>query len=236
VFLSKLQALLNTPKVSEPPSSALSDDDEVLISEDELEYKEGLSESDSSGSEFQMSEDYEQVVGVDESDDEFAKALNGLDDEEAESVLISAAIKLSKETNKSTANGASSSKAPPATRSTAAALRAAAAERRLAVEQAMELSEEEFEQFDASGSEESEPLSKGKGKGKASTVKKTTVRKQSKATSLAERRAEKRAERQLIRLAANSTKKEEMELRRKLGRKLSHVRLRLHPQAEIECD
>ena len=119
--------------------------------------------------------------------------------------------------------GSSKSRAPT---NKAAALAAAAASRRLARE-LQQNSDPEFEfedvmslsddSGDLSG-EDSEPLAKGKGKGKGKQAVK--VRAQTKFMTVAELRRQKRLERARGRSA---TSKEEAEMRKRLGRKLTHV-------------
>lgn len=195
-----------------------------MLSADELEYR-GESSEDDGDSEFQLSEDEEEAYdGSDNEELKLAKVLNGLDDDEAESLMLSTAIELSKSSMDNMQSSASSSRNTK-TRSTASALRAAAAERRLAAEGMLH---SDTEVIGISTSEESEPLAKSKGK--ASATKKTVTRTQSRITSLAQRRAERRAAKQETRLAKNETKRDEMELKKKLGRKLTHVCMNLFVQ------
>ncbi|KAF8508824.1 SNF2 family N-terminal domain-containing protein [Gautieria morchelliformis] len=229
------------------PSNDMLSSDEELISVDELEYDEDSFED--SGSEFQLSDQEDIVVGHDSDVEvDLIQALEGMDDDEAENVMVAAAIQQSLETKVTRSNGASSSNAGPSThktRSNAAALRAAAAERRLTAardknDDGPETDMGGFWDFDsyadshvmASGMEsssDSEPLANGKGKAKArpskqktKIPKKTTVTKAARDKKtfivLTESEVRKKA-----RVLKNSTRAEETELRKKLGRKLTYA-------------
>ena len=223
-------------------ASAIPSSDGELISEDELEYDEDSLED--SGSEFQISDEEDIIVGQD-SDAEIGliEALEAMDEEDAENAMMAAAIQLSMDTNIDRSPGASNCRAGPSTpktRSAAAALRAVAAERRLkaAKHEVFDTNNLEssnaFPDLEASemaSSSDSEPLANGKGKGKAKlskqkTAKRSTVAQRSRVMTIAQAKVEGRARRK-----AGSSKyanrAEEMELRKKLGRKLTHVRIAL---------
>lgn len=204
---------------------ASGDDDDELMSEFELEFNDD--DSEDSGSEFEASDSDEAVEDSDE-EVKLVQDLKGMDADEAEGVLMSAAIQMSIETSQSEQmKGASSFGAGPSTpsmRATGAALRAAAAEDRLANGNA-NIFDGDLSESDSVMSEVSEPLAKGKGKAKAMASKKTAkARLPSRGMTMAQLRAEKRRARKGVE-SKRLNKMAELELRQKLGRKLTHVRL-----------
>lgn len=221
-------------------ASAIQSSDEELISEDELEYDEDSLED--SGSEFQMSDGEDVIIGQD-SDAEIGlvEALEAMDDDEAESAMLAAAIQMSMEKAQvDKANAVSSSSAgtsAPKTRSTAAALRAAAAEKRLTA-RLQDMDAENLENLDSFAnpeesemvsSSDSEPLArrKGKGKAKASKRKAAKVRsttQRSRVKTVAQMKSEERAQKRAT-SAKSLNRVEEKKLIAKLGRKLTHVRI-----------
>lgn len=216
--------------------STLSSDGE-LISEDEFEYGEDSSED--SDSEFQISE--EDITIGNDSDAELRvmETFEGMDDDDAESVMMSAAIQLSMEFSKNERLTASSnSGAGPSTRKTrsaAAALRAAAAERRLVAPDLRVIDNDISGNPQTDSSEDSEPLAnvKGKAKARAKNAKRAAVTlSSSRHPKTSARSAEKRGSNK-SRSSRYSNRAEELELRKQLGRKLTHVRTFNRPIAVI---
>ncbi|KAF8509423.1 P-loop containing nucleoside triphosphate hydrolase protein [Hysterangium stoloniferum] len=194
--------------------------------------KYGDDEDLDSGSEFLLSEDEDVILNDLDAEVKLADALDGMDEDEAEGAMMSAAIQLSLQTSKTDRTvGSSSSKVGPSAsgaRSTAAALRAAAAEKRLASQNKFDIFDGELSDADPCSSEDSEPLAKRKGKGKAKApskraAKKTVVATSSKITSWSEHKVSRREALMNARLARNANRIEELELRKRLGRKLTHA-------------
>ncbi len=203
----------NKGKAPVRPKATIASDGE----DSALEYDEtrSLDESLSSGSEFEASEssDFEAAADSNQESD---------DDEE---LMLNVAVANSLATPRS--NGASSSTAPLLS---PAAQRAAAAERRLTrankdvdVDDSMMIMDVDDES--SMSDSEDEPLSKkskgkGKAKAKAKAVASTSTPKIMTFADQRKRRRELAKERSEHR---KSTRKEEAELRKKLGRKLTHV-------------
>ncbi|CAL1703495.1 unnamed protein product [Somion occarium] len=210
--------------------------DEELVKDDELEFDENaeLEESDDSGSEFEVSEPESDEV-IEDSEEEIlvvqtekfvrAKILSGIeeagidDDDLMLDVVIQESLATAR-TEREVAAGVSSANAgaskTPAPRNKAAALRAAAAERRLG-----KINEEDLdgdyvvlddEEEAISSSDEDVPLANAKGKGKA---------KGKKATKVADTSRPKRMTMKELRALRKANKKEEAELSKKLGRRLT---------------
>lgn len=217
------------------------DDGASEENEDDLEDAE-IDESDDSGSEYEASDDDVVPEGRyqdnDAPEDTFEDSLSakGIDDDE---VMLDAAIQMSLDTARqdrsraaglSTAGAGSSKSRAPINK--AAALRAAAAERRLK----QDFDVDDFGMSDSetrsASSSEDEPLARGigigKGKGSKSKSKsKATMLKDitssPKQMSIPELRRQRQERRRLARLAKGANKKEEAELCKKLGRKLTMV-------------
>ncbi|CCM03968.1 uncharacterized protein FIBRA_06124 [Fibroporia radiculosa] len=196
-------------------------DDDVGVRADE---QFSIDESGDSGSDYEASDDDiegEQAESVTDQESDFHDGLTeeGIDDD---TVMMDAAIQLSLMTTRldenhiagmSSEGAGPSSLRPPVTK--AASLRAAAAERRLAREQ----SGGDYVPDDFSGSDE-EPKRGGK---KSALQKLATVNSRKESTSYGERQKQRREKRRLDRLARGANSKEEAELRRKLGRKLTYA-------------
>lgn len=204
---------------------------EEVVSDDELNFEDPMAvdESGESGSDFQASED-------EDFDDKPMKARRSPrkgnlaiseadfvdDDEELDDIMLSAAVKLSKQTNSGAVDESGAGPSTPNRgQSCASALRAAAAERRLSKskdDDLFELPEDYVEDSELSDveSSEGEPLQKAKGKGKAK-AKATTS--ENNVMTLADIRKQRRA--------ARSTRREnyaeEKKLMKELGRKLTYV-------------
>lgn len=211
-----------------------------------------LDESDLSGSEFFDSEDDEEEELASEEEDvempppprrkpprkQEVASEEEFDDEDAnssddEATMMQAAIEMSLQT--SSPDVASSSSKKLVSANPAAILRAAAAERRLGLAKkglntvddfGMEV-DDDSDHNRPSDSENEVPLSrkrKAPSKGK-STKKAVTIRKTSKKhMTMPEMRLSRREERQRANAEKRESKKEEMALRKKLGRKLTAVR------------
>jgi DNA repair protein RAD16 len=222
------------------PSIADGDDisEGAIVSEIELEYDENASieESDTSGSEFQASEDDEEAEDDEEEyvvkprkfphkrnplvvDEDFL----GSDDDE---IMLDAAIHESLQTA-CLDNGVGSSSRPSAPSNSAAAVRAAAAERRLArANQAIDVDDAAFLiESDAENSSDEETFSKAKAKApkNSATVHDTTS---TKFMSISQRRKLNREQRRLGAAARRGNRKEELAMVKLLGRKLTYVRLK----------
>ena len=158
-------------------------------------------ESDDSGSEF-IEEDADSVLGD--------------DSEEGEAIMLAAAVEASLQTEMTGVASSSLSRLPCI--NSAAAKCAAAAERRLG----KDFDVDDFTMNVDSGSESEAPLAKaGKGKAKAKGKAPHTVKK--KHMTPAEMRKQQKEERKAAIAARRHNKAEELELRRKLGRKLTPV-------------
>lgn len=210
-------------------SNATSDEDFLSEVDDSFEYNEDPFED--SDSEFQLSEEEDTIARV-ESDAEvrLVETLEGMDDDDAESAMMSMAIQLSMQqqsyddwsaprsisdwSNEASTSGAGTSTLAP--RSSTAALSAAAAERRLAAADPdpFEVSSLGLETH----SSEDEPLSSIKGKiwAKKQNTRRSTCRIK---PNHRQPRLGKTGSSQ------HSTRQEEMALRKQLGRKLTHVRI-----------
>ncbi|KAK7689056.1 hypothetical protein QCA50_007747 [Cerrena zonata] len=224
----KGKAFVPTIPTSDPLEEEIVEDDGELEFDEDAELEDP--ESDDSGSEF---EDPGSEV-IPDSEEEFDLALAraklrsgveqaGIDDDE---LMIDAAIQESLTTARegrdiaagNTDANAGSSRLKGA-RNKAAALRASAAEHRLKHTDAQESDFEDESEAQLS-SEEDEPLADRKGKGKAKT--KTKTKKSAKVQDTSKPKMMTLKERRrLQREARNAHKKEETELRRKLGRKLT---------------
>lgn len=220
----------NTTKQETQPdhSNATSDEDFLSEVDDSFEYNEDSFED--SDSEFQLSEEEDTIARV-ESDAEvrLVETLEGMDDDDAESALMSMAIQLSMQqpyddmsapwsisdwSNEASTSGAGTSTLAP--RSSTAALRAAAAELRLAAD--------DLDPFEVSSlglethSSEDEPLSSIKSK---IWAKKQNTRRM--ACRIKPNHRQSRVGK--TGSSQHSTRQEEMALRKQLGRKLTHVRI-----------
>ncbi|KAF5346937.1 hypothetical protein D9758_010160 [Tetrapyrgos nigripes] len=237
-----LPAAYNTKnKITKRPVPATSEDE--AVSDSELEYQD-FDESDSSGSEFVDSEDEEAVIEVDFDDDEAddsedevplrvatrksptKKKTQTAYQSDDEDMILQAAIELSRRGEPETEGAGSSSGNTRSHINPEAVRRAEAAERRLAqgnsVVDDSAMDDLELRSLE-SGSEDEAPKVKGKGKGKVAS--------QQKFMTVAEMRRARRRERQEATALRRATKKEERELVRKLGRKLTHAErttLQLH--------
>ncbi|KAG9219471.1 hypothetical protein CCMSSC00406_0005365 [Pleurotus cornucopiae] len=203
-----------------PPSD---NDDDELVSEHGLEFEE--QSFSSSGSEFEDSDDEDdKPSGTRPSTrrtprkDEDQEALFELEESDAEELMLRAAIVRSLGGARS-GEGSSSKNA--------AALCAAAAERRIARANLQdniefELNSDDLDESASESESEEEPLSKGKGKAKATSAKVNDTSRKKKMT-LAQLRAERREQARIKRLEKKANWKEERDLIRKLGRKLTHA-------------
>lgn len=143
-------------------------------------------------------------------------------DEEDEVIMLDAAIRESLQSARPDRNGGAGSSKPNASSNSAAALRAAAAEKRLAhANQSIDV--DDFQMASGTESEadssEEEPLSKGKGKAKGKKTSKIVKIRDTtsvKFMSIAKQRAQDRKD-------ARLAKKEERNMRKQLGRKLTRV-------------
>lgn len=218
----------------------------AIVSEPELEYDENASveESDVTASEFEVSEAEDDDDDDEESEEEeyikprksprkqktIVSDDDSANDEEDEAIMLDAAIQESLQSARPDRTGGAGSSKPNASSTSAAALRAAAAEKRLAREN-QNVDVDDFQmafgtESEAESSEE-EPLSKAKGKGKGKGKKNSKTVKihdttSTKFMSMAERRKQRAQDRKDARLA----KKEEREMIKQLGRKLTHVSYR----------
>ncbi|KZT20664.1 hypothetical protein NEOLEDRAFT_1227175 [Neolentinus lepideus HHB14362 ss-1] len=173
-----------------------------------------ISESDDSGSEFEMSDD-----------DMSALEDGSTDDEEDETILVDEAIRQSLQTSNTdiaTAGAGPSSGSRPG--NARAALIAAAAERRLAAPKDQDVDDSVPDELDVLSEEEDEPLYK---KGKKKQTKKSSKKKNSTFASdlltLGDYE-ERREARRRAKAERNMLKVEENKLRYKLGgRKLTHA-------------
>lgn len=221
---------------------ALSIDDENSESEGRLDYDDAKSlvDSNSSGSEFVASE--EEADDIDDEEElvmpkarsspvkkrvpATAMSLNGNNsDEDGDTVMLAAAIELSRQTYRNTIGAGPSSGTQVNAK---AALMAAAAERRLAdrartgvdVDDSVMDFDDAVNDFDnlsaLSGSDsDSEPLAKKKSKGKKNT--------KSKSKSKKARLGSEEPELMTWLQARREQKREQRELSKKLGRKLTNV-------------
>lgn len=183
------------------PSSPVSEVE--LLSDNELNYEE----SGSSGSEFRLSDEEDSYSKHREENLEDGFDLQGMSGDEAEAAMMSAAIQMSLQTsNRHASNGASSSRSA-----------AAAAEKRRHLNNPPVPDEElsDWEHKHTDDDSEAELPSKGKGKGKGKKVSSSNPSVHTLA-EIRERRKQAREDKFIRR-------KEEMALRRKLGRKLTHV-------------
>jgi len=194
-------------------------EDEARGSEEEdnvLEYNEGPDESDASGSEFQES-----------SQDE-------AQDEEDEEVMLDAAVRLSLQTD--TANGASSSRGSR-NLSQAAMKAAEAAERRIRNSARQTVKEDSDLDLDASapsdeGSESDAPLiSKARGKSRVS-IRQTPA---AKAMTISEMQRRSREAKKNRSKGDPELIAEEKAMKKKLGRRLTHVSVFCHFTDIADC-
>ncbi|KAJ7283280.1 SNF2 family N-terminal domain-containing protein [Mycena rebaudengoi] len=195
-----------------------------------LDYDEdaSLEESDGSGSEFLHSSDEEAVVASDEDEEPLLTRsrrrslqveLELLEEDltEDEDIMLTAAIHESLQDP--TVASSSSTKLVSPNRD--AVLRAAAAEARLAA--ALRGADATVDDSEMQAQESDEPT-ENKGKERAGKGKKVTVRATpKKSMTMSQLRKLKREERQAARAARRENHKEEMALRKKLGRKLTYA-------------
>lgn len=216
-------------------SDADESEDAEYASEKELEYDDtrSLADSDSSGSEFVLSDSEVEFVPEEDDDEMDTTGVAITEDEEDDDkiqedddeIMLDAAIHMSLQTRSST-NGASGSS--KASQNSVAARAAAAAERRLAANRSIDVDDSMLTE----GESDSEPIAKkSKGKGKANrktkpSKKKVAVHVASKTMTLAEMKKTRRDATANLRAERKEAKKLQLELRRKLGRKLTMVR---HP-------
>ncbi|KAJ7590563.1 SNF2 family N-terminal domain-containing protein [Mycena floridula] len=242
----KLPAAVRNGKAAIKSSGPPTDDDE-LVSDDELEYNEraGADDTGSSGSEFVASSDDEGPV-QDEDEDageegpgystrSSPRKLFVIDSDEDmdvddEDIMMDAAIQLSLLQGRRGSSQASGSSRPTAiSPNPLAALRAAAAEKRIArANKSIDIEDVDIA-LSSDEDSDSEPIAKktkGKGKGKApakTKAKGKTPDVVSTIMTIAEMRRQKKEARSKLLAERQEAKKEEMALRLKLGRKLTHA-------------
>ena len=149
---------------------------------------------------------------------------DGSSNEEDEAIMLDAAIRESLQSVRLDRNGGASSSKPNASTTNAAALRAAAAEKRLArVNQSTDVDDFQmaFRTDSEAESSEEEP-SEGKGKAKAKKTSKIVKIRDTTSTKFMSM-AEMKKQRAQNRKDALLAKKEEREMRKQLGRKLTRV-------------
>jgi len=180
-----------------------SDDEEAV--EDVLEYDEAVDDSGDDSAEIDESED---------SGSEFHHSENEEYDSEDEEIMVDAAVRMSLQTiSKDGAGPSSGKKIGPGTE---AMIRAVAAERRLARQGNSD--DEDFDIGDLDSSDE-EPLAKGK------LVKKFDTDTAPKSMTMSELKQQQRERRKATAFARMFIKKEERELVKRLGRRLTYVSL-----------
>jgi hypothetical protein len=217
-------------------------EEQILDGDSDLEFKE--SDGDDSGSEFQESDPSESDYAPSPrskkstrslkfnspSDDEVDESngplvLDAAMDDAEEEADVEAAIMASIMTGSEHVNGPTTGSAPTknSTRGTAAALRALAAEKRLRQGHVIDDRNAEDLTSLASSDEESVPAkTKKKGKsGKSNTSVADTSEKEH--MTLLEMRLMRREAKHALRIQQAPLKREEMILRRELGRKLTYV-------------
>ncbi|KDQ65098.1 hypothetical protein JAAARDRAFT_64882 [Jaapia argillacea MUCL 33604] len=224
------------------------DDDDV--SDEGLDYDEvaSIDESDASGSEFEISDDAASAGGGYESEESVPLRVtrrsptknkklgfldeDNLDESEDEMLMVDAAIQLSLQNARAGPNGSSGSRlgASSELRFEAAALAAAAAERRAKMRQGGDMvdfgeaiwEEQEAELSSLSEGDSDAPLAKGKGKSKSKAGKKKTTARDTSTPKMMTMMSLRELRKQQ-RLEAKIAKQDEAELRKQLGRRLTHA-------------